>query len=707
MIRHLELHHFASHQDTEIEFGSGKNVIIGQTGSGKTNLLLAIDFAFAGEVSEITLSELIADGADAAEVILDYIEPRTGQSYRISRTLTREADGTISHECSLSNLDTNETVQKPSPVQKTLESLGVSPSVFRHVVHVAQGSFADLLKETQDRKNTLDRLLQISQLESAYQELGRQDGPISQIELRRQRNLQKKSALEAGASKLDQERKILERVAEERQQKQMQIDEAIKERNELEKTSGNTLEALTALRANEDQIAKSRATIASSSQQIEPLIAKLGQILPEQDFHKIEQQKSSEIRLYLERLESDMRAQIEESKKHEEICNNALERAALIQSRLTLAEEDRKAILNQVAAIKTYLDGKGEQPQIECDRCGSILTKEQWGKHIKEKQEEATNLEKKTAELLTNRESDKALASQQKVKLEETRANTDSLKTATILTGQILAHRQAMEDASASTIQLQAERERLVGELRLISHAEPVLADQEVVSQALTIRQRLQTLSIQIDDLAGELGRYDEIHLKPQQKRVTDAEEATDQLRRLEPEIITDEKKISLLQTVRSALREIQPAVRRGFVSRITQSANDYLTRLYGGEEIQKFELTEDYEFIVTRAGYKRHAKRLSGGQQVLTSMAFLLALSEVLSQLDFLILDEPTTHLDANRRRELVAVLENLRRVPQLIIVDHHPELLEAADTRFRISLTKEGLSQVDQINEPRFTSS
>ena len=63
------------------------------------------------------------------------------------------------------------------------------------------------------------------------------------------------------------------------------------------------------------------------------------------------------------------------------------------------------------------------------------------------------------------------------------------------------------------------------------------------------------------------------------------------------------------------------------------------------------------------------------------------------ISQLDFLILDEPTTHLDENRRKELVTVLENLRRVPQLIIVDHHPELLEAADTRFLVSLTPNGL--------------
>jgi DNA repair exonuclease SbcCD ATPase subunit len=57
-------------------------------------------------------------------------------------------------------------------------------------------------------------------------------------------------------------------------------------------------------------------------------------------------------------------------------------------------------------------------------------------------------------------------------------------------------------------------------------------------------------------------------------------------------------------------------------------------------------------------------------------------------------------SHLDENRRRELVTVLENLRRVPQLIIVNYHPELLEAADTRFRITLAQDGHSHVEQVD-------
>jgi exonuclease SbcC len=210
----------------------------------------------------------------------------------------------------------------------------------------------------------------------------------------------------------------------------------------------------------------------------------------------------------------------------------------------------------------------------------------------------------------------------------------------------------------------------------------------------------LDSLPERIAESERGLASYDDDVLAPQVRRVEAAKEADKQAKELQPQIELDTKKIEMLQMVRTAFREIQPAVRKSFVAKITVSANDYLKRLYGGAEIENFEFSEEYEFIVTRAGYKKPAHRLSGGQQVLASMAFLMALSEVLSELDFLILDEPTTHLDESRRNELVNVLENLRRVPQLIIVDIHPELLAAADTRFQVTLT-EGQSHVAEIQE------
>jgi len=699
MIRRIRLLNFATHEDTEIELGEGKNAVIGATGSGKTNLLLALDFAFTGEVPGTTLSELIADDADTAEVILDYLEPRTGQNYRIHRTLTRNATGGASHECSFMNLDTAETIKKPEAVQKTLLALGVDPSVFRHVVHVAQGKFADTLEETQERKNSLDKLFRISQLESTYQELGRQDAPIQQIETRKHAKLEKRSGLETAASKLSEEQANLEKIVQERQRKQTQLEEATKERDKLEHASRQNMETLSKLDAVEEKLRNTSAAVQSGTTQVEALISKLRQLLPPQDCEKIQKQTSTETTAHLGLMNSSLRGLKAEEDSLNESHTQSLKQSAASQSQISLAEDEKKATAEQIATIQRYLEGKGEQPQIQCDKCGTILTRDQWGKHIGEEEKELQELQAKIAELGKKLETERTLTDKYGERLEDIRSTHDKLKGAVLLLEQLATQRQELETATDSKSQLSQQKSNLVTDLRSLLHSESASPDDDVTDQARSLKQKLENLSGQVRDLGEEVKRCDEYYLDPQKKRVADAEEAASQLKKLEPEIKLDERKIALLQTIRTGLREIQPAVRRSFVSRITQSANDYLKRLYGGAEIESFELTEDYEFLVTRAGHKRHANRLSGGQQVLASMAFLLALSEVLSQLDFLILDEPTTHLDENRRKELVTVLENLRRVPQLIIVDHHAELLEAADTRFRVTLASDGKSHIDQI--------
>ena len=698
MIRRIELHNFATHENTEAEFGNGKNVIIGATGSGKTNLLLAIDFAFTGEVPGANLSELIADDANAAEVLLDYLDPRTGQNYRIHRTLTRETN-TITHECLLKNLDTNETVNKPGPVQKTLEALGVISSTYRHVVHVPQGNFAELLDETQERKNSLDRLFQISQLENAHQELGRQEGPIRQIETRKQNKLQVKSGLEPSASRLEDEERHFEKLKNEKQKKQLKVDESITERDKLQNMLEPNSRILETLQKNEEKSRITEETVKSCKSQIGTGLSQIRSLLPADECTTVENETSAEINLHLESLRSTLLAKQAIERSVNDTQRENLGRVSTTKSEIDSASEERKTSLNQISTIQNYLEGKGEQPQIQCDKCGSLLTKEQWNGHIEEKRKSIEDLDARIVKLTKRLETENQKVSTTDEKLSEIRTQTRNIETATLLVQQIASQRQRSEAATTSIKPLLDQRKSLMTELRQLLKAEPALEDQEVVKQASLLQEKLKLIAGEILNLTKDLQSYDENYLKPQEKRVTEAEEAKKRLEKLEPEIRLDESKISLLQTIRTSLRQIQPVVRRNFVSRITQSANDYLKRLYGGAEIENFELTEDYQFIVTRTGHKRRASRLSGGQQVLASMAFLLALSEVLSQLDFLILDEPTTHLDENRRKELVTVLENLRRVPQLIIVDHHPELLEAADTRFRVSLTPNGLSKLDLI--------
>ena len=393
MIRRIELHNFATHPETEIEFGNGKNIIIGQTGSGKTNLLQAIDFAFLGEVQGATLPELIADGAESTEVFLDYVDSRTSQTYRIHRTLSRDADGKVDHVCSITNLETNEQVKKPEPVRKTLEALGVEQSVFRYVVHVPQGRFADILQETIDRKAVLDRLFRISQLENAYHDLGVHEGPITQIEKRKQDKLLDKAKLEETASRLAQEQEQLQKLTQERQTKQQQLDETRKRHDQLTAIAQPIEQNLTEITDLNTKLEKAKAMNDTCKIQIGKLLPQLRELLDSDEYAKIETMDSQTTRKYMNKLAAEQPTLSTERDKLELEHTESIKKAATTKSKHDNAVEQRTSFQKQLDDINKYLEGKGERPIIECDKCGSILTPDQWTKHIDETRKKHDQLE--------------------------------------------------------------------------------------------------------------------------------------------------------------------------------------------------------------------------------------------------------------------------------------------------------------------------
>ena len=76
----------------------------------------------------------------------------------------------------------------------------------------------------------------------------------------------------------------------------------------------------------------------------------------------------------------------------------------------------------------------------------------------------------------------------------------------------------------------------------------------------------------------------------------------------------------------------------------------------------------------------------LSGGEQVSIALALRLGMSHLLgsSNLNFMILDEPTAHLDSERRKSLVNVLSQLTSIKeddssmQFIIITHDAEIFD-----------------------------
>lgn len=93
--------------------------------------------------------------------------------------------------------------------------------------------------------------------------------------------------------------------------------------------------------------------------------------------------------------------------------------------------------------------------------------------------------------------------------------------------------------------------------------------------------------------------------------------------------------------------------------------------------------LNEQFNFVLTDSNGNVLPKA-SGGQQIQIGISLHFALHNLFSQsFPLMIIDEGTTHLDAENREAYFAMLKQVkqRKMKQLIIIDHDPELMSVVD--------------------------
>lgn len=107
--------------------------------------------------------------------------------------------------------------------------------------------------------------------------------------------------------------------------------------------------------------------------------------------------------------------------------------------------------------------------------------------------------------------------------------------------------------------------------------------------------------------------------------------------------------------------------------------------------------LDEDYDVNLYGPEGFSSATMISGGEKIAVSLALRFGITNAISGgVDSILLDEPTIHLDENRKEDLVRVFNEVSLVPQLIIVTHDVELEHSADVMFRIK-KENGISYLD----------
>ena len=110
-------------------------------------------------------------------------------------------------------------------------------------------------------------------------------------------------------------------------------------------------------------------------------------------------------------------------------------------------------------------------------------------------------------------------------------------------------------------------------------------------------------------------------------------------------------------------------------------------------------DLTIDDEYEVTVYGPEGESSMsmVSGGEKIAIALALRLGITQAMAngELDTILLDEPTIHLDASRRHELINLLKEMSSLPQMIIVTHEAQLENAADNLIKVE-KENGISKV-----------
>ncbi|MCY3749351.1 MAG: SMC family ATPase [Chloroflexi bacterium] len=146
---------------------------------------------------------------------------------------------------------------------------------------------------------------------------------------------------------------------------------------------------------------------------------------------------------------------------------------------------------------------------------------------------------------------------------------------------------------------------------------------------------------------------------------------------------------------IRRLLREAGPQVTEILLASVSDSADEIYSDIMGAPG-GRLRWAADYDIVLGRGGLERRFGQLSGGEQMAAALAVRLALLRDLLNLDIAFFDEPTQHLDAERRENLAQQILAVRGFSQLVVISHDDTFERHIDNILRVTHTSQA-SQVE----------
>ena len=671
MIHSIELIDFLAHHDTKLDFSNDATVFVGQNGAGKSSIIDAITFSLFGAHTRKNNKSLIRRGANKSLVKVDF--SANGKNYRTVRQI--DAKGTLTAQFLEKNgedfipIAEGERKQFGESMTEEVEKvLGINFEKLKIASIVQQGELNAIIKaKPKEFKELLNTIIGIDRLDVAVESM-------KEVLKEFRKDIQTKYGFD------DTQIELLENRM-----------------NEFQNEITNSKPMMKKLE-EEKQVRETK--IIQIEQEVEKDSVK------EIQLRELEDQKEELVSYAKETIKKIQRDVMEEERKVNECkgCFSIVSKRGEIESRLFKLEEELQTISKELVESEKkkirfeeqgefanrleLKDGKCPVCDSKVDHLNPLFQKEHLEEEIKTLDRKISQTKEKQAELedsieKINDELREAENADIKLKTHNISTETELEQIAatikekvkkikdipiTINSGQLL-------EASSIDAHAKMKYEKILQIEKTTSgfnQEEFLLKKKDLIQN----RDRLR----QIDQEFGAISN-----------RIENAEQQLERNRIILDELHNVRKYVIELENIQKNVYSIDGPVAKSLRSWalevISEKSSEYLEKL--NTKIQRISLsqkTRDVNITCYARSTMLELESLSGGEQVSIALSLRLGMAHLLgsSNLNFMILDEPTTHLDSERRKSLVEVLSQLADIRgdessmQFIIISHDAEIFK-----------------------------
>ena len=667
MITSIELGDFLAHSETKLEFEKGVTIFVGENGAGKSSIIDGITFSLFGQHTRKSNKGLIKRGSNQGYSKIEF--SINGKQYETVRKIDSKGGlvATFSEITKEGRVEIAAGERKQfgeSMTEQVEKTIGMDFEKLKIASIVQQGELNSIINaKPKEFKELLNTIIGIDKLDVASESMKKVT-----------KEFREKIKTDLGYD--DTHIDILERDFEKYQQ---DIKESEPEKNQLESKQQQI----------QDELKKLKKELETET----PKIDKINQL----------ELRKDELSRYAKDTMKGIQEKISENERKIrdcEGCFDVIEQKIDFETKIQKVEEALEdssnkiqEMLSQIASLKEkqILASKLQLKDNKCPVCDSTVEKLNPFFQIEHVKEETIKLQ----ENIKLKEKEREMYNQKKKefveKVQKTRDAEATLKAHSINTKEELIRIQ-------KETQIQKKKVPLINnnDLKQISQIdehtklifENILKleletkgfnEKEFVNLKNTIEEKQRSLSQIHQHIGGILEKIDK------------AEKQIDKIQNSILEVKKVKKYISKLDKVQTNIFSRDGAVptslRSWALNSISVKASEYLSFL--NTKIQRIALSEKARDVSIACYSKTEVlelESLSGGEKVSVALALRLGMASLLgsSNLNLMILDEPTTHLDAERKKSLVRVLSQLTEISnsqtpmQFLIITHDAEIFE-----------------------------